>query len=51
MATALHGAQSTSLWATSRVRTARCSAISLAFLAHFDCQDRAGWLSQKRLAA
>ena len=27
------------------------SAISLAFLARFDCQDRAGWLSQKRLAA
>jgi transposase len=27
------------------------SAISLAFLARFDCQDRADWLSQKRLAA
>jgi transposase len=27
------------------------SAISLAFLARFDCQDRAGWLSEKRLAA
>src|SRR5215831_20305706 len=27
------------------------SAISLAFLARFDCQDRAGWLSAKRLAA
>jgi transposase len=27
------------------------SAISLAFLARFGCQDRAGWLSQKRLAA
>jgi transposase len=27
------------------------SVISLAFLARFDCQDRAGWLSQKRLAA
>jgi transposase len=27
------------------------SAISLAFLARFGCQDRAGWLSVKRLAA
>jgi len=27
------------------------SAVSLAFLARFDCQDRAGWLSEKRLAA
>jgi transposase len=27
------------------------SAISVAFLARLDCQDRAGWLSQKRLAA
>src|SRR5215470_18904443 len=27
------------------------SAISLAFLVRFDCQDRADWLSQKRLAA
>ncbi len=27
------------------------SAISLAFLARFDCQDRADWLSEKRLAA
>ena len=27
------------------------SAISLAFLARFDCQDRADWLSAKRLAA
>jgi transposase len=27
------------------------SAISLAFLARFDCQDRADWLSVKRLAA
>jgi transposase len=27
------------------------SGISLAFLARFDCQDRADWLSQKRLAA
>src|SRR5215469_6137539 len=27
------------------------SAISLAFLARFDCQDRADWLSDKRLAA
>jgi transposase len=27
------------------------SAISLAFLARFDCQNRAGWLSEKRLAA
>jgi transposase len=27
------------------------SAISLAFLARFGCQDRADWLSQKRLAA
>jgi transposase len=27
------------------------SAISLAFLARFDCQDRAGWLSPRRLAA
>jgi transposase len=27
------------------------SAISLAFLARFGCQDRAGWLSEKRLAA
>jgi transposase len=27
------------------------SAISLAFLARFGCQDRAGWLSRKRLAA
>ena len=27
------------------------SAISLAFLARFDCQDRANWLSAKRLAA
>ena len=27
------------------------SPISLAFLARFDCQDRAGWLSVKRLAA
>ena len=27
------------------------SAISLAFLARFDCQDRADWLSGKRLAA
>jgi transposase len=27
------------------------SVISLAFLARFDCQDRAGWLSEKRLAA
>ena len=27
------------------------SAISLAFLARFDCQERAGWLSEKRLAA
>jgi transposase len=27
------------------------SAISLAFLGRFDCQDRAGWLSEKRLAA
>jgi transposase len=27
------------------------SAISLAFLARFGCQDRAGWLSPKRLAA
>jgi transposase len=26
------------------------SAISLAFLARFDCQDRADWLSEKRLA-
>ena len=26
-------------------------AISLAFLARFGCQDRAGWLSEKRLAA
>ena len=26
------------------------SAISLAFLARFGCQDRAGWLSEKRLA-
>ena len=27
------------------------SPVSLAFLARFDCQDRAGWLSEKRLAA
>jgi len=27
------------------------SAVSLAFLARFDCQDRADWLSEKRLAA
>jgi transposase len=27
------------------------SAISLAFLARFDCQDRADWLSEKRLGA
>ena len=27
------------------------SAISLAFLARFGCQDRVGWLSEKRLAA
>jgi transposase len=27
------------------------SAVSLAFLARFGCQDRAGWLSEKRLAA
>ena len=27
------------------------SAISLAFLARFDCQDRAGWLSPRRIAA
>jgi len=27
------------------------SPISLAFLARFDCQDRAGWLSPRRLAA
>jgi transposase len=27
------------------------SAISLAFLARFDCQDRADWLSEKRLTA
>jgi transposase len=27
------------------------SAISLTFLARFDCEDRAGWLSEKRLAA
>ncbi|MFB9896253.1 IS110 family transposase, partial [Planobispora takensis] len=27
------------------------SAISLAFLARFDCQERADWLSQRRLAA
>ena len=27
------------------------SAITLAFLARFGCQDRAGWLSEKRLAA
>jgi hypothetical protein len=27
------------------------SAISLAFLARFDCQDRADWLSPRRLAA
>jgi transposase len=27
------------------------SAISLAFLARFDCRDRADWLSEKRLAA
>jgi transposase len=27
------------------------SPISLAFLSRFDCQDRAGWLSEKRLAA
>jgi transposase len=27
------------------------SPVSLAFLARFDCQDRAGWLSEKRMAA
>ena len=27
------------------------SPISLAFLARFDCQDRAGWLSPRRMAA
>lgn len=27
------------------------SPISLAFLARFDCQDRAGWLSEKRMGA
>ncbi len=27
------------------------SPVSLAFLARFDCQDRAGWLSPKRMAA
>jgi transposase len=27
------------------------SAVSLAFLARFDCQDRADWLSERRLAA
>jgi transposase len=27
------------------------SPVSLAFLARFDCQDRAGWLSERRMAA